>query len=526
VRSCYRSKWRLIRGEADLREGFVWFCPPSTPFYPGLHNLGSRDWTSDEREPQPPLGEYSGARQWYRGDPPTRRPVPILVGSRDCIENGDEPGLPVVPDKSAFCGEILPPACYAPEDSIEALTNPADCVFGKLSADILTAAYTDLPAAEALVTALLGPAAVVSSFSQPDAFTPAGVIAVVGDTAVLWLTGTTNHDQLAAQIFYAGFGPIDIGLYSTSGLYEAAALLIADQLNAAGAGAAARVVLVGHSFGGAVCMVLAAKMHLANPDRHVEILTLGAPKAGDDRLAELTRIFFQVHYATARDPIPFMPPRGVNFAALIPFIGPVLALFWPEFERTNVVKMITQDGLFIDERTDTLPDDLISVATLAIAANVDVPAFRDHQVDWYAYWLCKACPCVPRPCVAPAEPVLGFRIELDMLFFDQGAGPESLSIADNIMTATAFFPGGKPSTWQVTIPFIAHAVIEATIDGGDNYTSFRVFVEPVPVSPLWLCFWDFSAAEVMAGITTSDPPDTFNDTFIFLSSLIVLPNLV
>lgn len=490
-----------------------------------MHNLGSRDWTSDERVPWPKLGEWEGARKWYRGDPPSRRPLPVLVGSRACIEHGDEPDLPLVPDKSAFCGEILPSACYAAEDTIEALTNPADCVFGKQSADIIAAAYTDLAAAVALVTALLGPDAVVSSFPQPDVFTPSGVIAKIGDTVVLWLTGTSSHDQLAAQIYYAGFGPINIGLYSTSGLYEATALLIADQLNAAGAGAATRTVLVGHSYGGAVCMVLAAKMHLAGPERHVEILTLGAPKAGDDRLAELTRIFYQKHYANENDPIPFMPPRGVNFAGLLPFIGPVLALFWTEFERASTVTVITEDGLFIDERTDLLPDDLMTVATLAIAANVALPHFKNHQIDWYSYWLCKACPCVPRPCVPPAEPVLGFMVELDMLAFDQGAGAEVLTVPITTLTATAFFPSGKPSTWGVTIAGVGTVGIEATVDGGDNYTSFRVTTDPDPVSPTWLCFWDFSAAEVISGIDTSDPPDTFNDTFISLGSLIVLPNL-
>lgn len=530
VRSCYKSKWRLTRGADTLRDGFYWFCEPETPFYPGLHQLGSRDWTSDERVPEPLLGEYWGDRKWYRGDAPARRPLPVLVGSPDCIKNGDEPGLPIVLDRSAFCGQILPPACYSPESEILHLTNPLDCVFGKNSADIINLAYTDLPAAAAAVEAILGPTAVVSTFSQPGPFVPAGVIALIGTTAVVWLTGTTTFEQAAAQALYFGFGLVNLGLYSSSGLYEAAAFVISDQLTAASGAGATRVVLCGHSFGGAVCMVLAAKMRLANPARDVEILTLGAPAPGDERLIDLIDTMIQMHYCNERDPIPLLPPSGVEFAFLFPIIGALLALSWNAFARPPRVRMITQDGTFTTVLTDNVPDDLITIAATAIAAAQDVPIFKHHGVDWYAYYLCLGCPCVPRPCVPPDDPGVGFNLELDALAFTFLGVAGVLTIPPTDLLPTAFFPDGKPSTWQAVLPGVATATITAAQDAIGNYTSFSVFTEPDPVDPLWICEWDFTAAEILAGIDLSTFPDSFSapnvgDGVTSLGSLVIVPTI-
>lgn len=472
------------------------------------------------------MGEYSGARSWYRGDPPARLPLPVLVGDPDCILNGESPGLPIIPDASPFCGKILPDPCYSVESEIIARTNVLDCVFGKNSADIIGLAYTDLAAAESAVQDLLGPTATVSSFPQPTPLVSAGVIAIIGTTAVIWLTGTTNFQQLALQAFYFGFGPINQGFYSTSAIDEAAAVAIAGQMALAGVDPLGRIVFAGHSFGGAVCMVLAAKMRVANPTCNVELLSFGAPKPGDQRLIDLTTALLQVHYADERDPIPYMPPRGVTFAALVPFLGPVLSLFWPMFARVPIVKTVTRDGQFIDERTADLPEDLMFAASLAIAAGLDAPAFKDHLIEWYAFYLCQACKCVPRPCVEPPIPVVGFSVELDALAFDQGSGPEVLTIPASVLIPVGFFPDGKVQTWTVLVAGVGRITIEATEDLAGNYTAFRVTTDPDPTPPTWLCFWDFSLVEMQAGIDTSDPPDSFADTFISLNSLVVVPSFL
>lgn len=66
VRTCFYSRFRLP-GHEDLVDG-VWFdAEPGAPFAEGGTYVGSRDWTSDHRDPWPEFGEYEGARTYYPG---------------------------------------------------------------------------------------------------------------------------------------------------------------------------------------------------------------------------------------------------------------------------------------------------------------------------------------------------------------------------------------------------------------------------------------------------------------------------
>jgi len=373
--------------------------------YPGMHNLYSRDWTSDDQPAEPPLGEWSGERERYSGKPPLRVPLPIRIGSADCIANGEKPGLAIV-ERSALCARVSPDACYAAAQLFLDKTDVLSCVFAKISVDIINTAYASVMDAADEVQAFLGPDAVVTPFEQANDLTPAGVVAIINDTALMWITGTTNFNQLAVQAFYFGFGPINQGFYSASGIYESAALSIGGQLGAVGGGVVSRVVLMGHSFGGAVAMVLATKMKLAGPStRQVEVLTFGAPKPGDRRLHDIIANVRQNHYVNQEDPIPLMPPEGLTLAALWNLVPDFLVGTWGTFVRPPNLQMIFPDGRITDVAAEDLPDGTIYALGLLISQGLDAPAFKDHATDWYSYYLCNACKCVPRPCVPPPDVV-------------------------------------------------------------------------------------------------------------------------
>lgn len=90
LRSCYSSAWRLIEGSDLETPGRFVFCPEETPHYPGWHNLGSRNWTSDEREPEPALGEVSSYKQrWFRGAGPAPFPSAVLIGNAQGVIAGE-----------------------------------------------------------------------------------------------------------------------------------------------------------------------------------------------------------------------------------------------------------------------------------------------------------------------------------------------------------------------------------------------------------------------------------------------------
>jgi hypothetical protein len=90
LRTSYESEWLLFRGRADRTRGRYVRLPQDAPHYPGLHNLGSRVWTSDERDPQPELGECNDTRhRYYNGAPAGIIPPAGLIGNADCIANGE-----------------------------------------------------------------------------------------------------------------------------------------------------------------------------------------------------------------------------------------------------------------------------------------------------------------------------------------------------------------------------------------------------------------------------------------------------
>jgi hypothetical protein len=98
LRSCYRSRWQLAPPPAPPVDGGYYRSPAGTPVYPGLHLVGSLNWTNDEREPPPTLGELSGGKRPYsKGAPLVTPPPPILVGSAECVQSGDRFPPPVVP---------------------------------------------------------------------------------------------------------------------------------------------------------------------------------------------------------------------------------------------------------------------------------------------------------------------------------------------------------------------------------------------------------------------------------------------
>jgi len=426
------------------------------------------------------------------------------VGDPTCISHGESPGTPATLNVSAECSKVLPDACYGIEEEIFSKTNVWDCVFAHLTARVIDAAYTDLADAAAIVAAYMPPGTVVSTFEQPDALIPAGVIATISDTVVLWLNGTTNYQQLAGQGLYFGLGPVDQGAYSASVLDENAAMAILDILNARGLGGAERIVLAGHSYGGAVCMVMAARMITANPNRNVEILTLGAPAPGDDRLQHLIELLAQRHYATERDPIPYLPPGSFAFPWLLPIVGLLLISQWAKFARTPKIRQITQDGRFIDARTSDLPDDFLNVSALAIAAGFDLPNFKDHRTDWYAYYLCLACKCVPRPCPPPGGELIGFDFILEGLRWTDGVVEHVENFAANLLYRADL------DVWVNSLDVGVNQVqITPLRDGFGNFESFIVQFDSrfFEFSPSFR--WEFPSEEMLVGIDTTSNPEEY-----------------
>ena len=153
LRSCYESTWRLFSNDPRTTAGRYYFSDPDAPHYPGLHNFGSRNWTSDEREPPPALGETDQIHRPYsKGGLPIPRPPAVRLGDQACIEQGERFPLPMLDrffvagiDSRCYPIGLAPPApsdlcsCSAVDStsSIPILIDTAPCSCSTVAAGLL-----------------------------------------------------------------------------------------------------------------------------------------------------------------------------------------------------------------------------------------------------------------------------------------------------------------------------------------------------------------------------------------------------
>lgn len=420
VRSCFTSKWKLFRGSPRLRAGYYYFAAHGTPHYPGTHNLGSRDWVSDNGFEDALLGEWAGSRAYYRGDPPEVIPLALLVGDKDCIKKGENPELPGFPDSCERGGILLPLPCYSKIALLEKKTNVWDCAFAFKLANILATQYDDVVEAGTQLADFLGEDATVTPFPQVGTLIPNCLVAVDLNLCLVTITGTTNFQQLALQGLYFGLGPSSQGSYSASQLYEDAATQMAYRITAAGGAECTRFVLVGHSYGGAICHVLAAKIRVNNPSRRVELVTFGSPKPGDDRLRDIVLPMKQTNWVNEGDPVPYLPPVGATFAELSGLVPLLLFGFWRTYERPGSVVVLDADGTI--ERTDSakIEDSILLAVMVTIAASGTPEPFSAHKLSHYATRLRAGCMHIcgdtPPPIITPADFFYGH------ITYDDGSG--------------------------------------------------------------------------------------------------------
>lgn len=458
----------------------------------------------------PLLGEWDGPTEWDNGLPPSPLPLPVLVGSPDCIEFGDRPPDEPFDAQPAFTSESYPAACWSAFREQVLAFDIGECSTVVPFAQTVALLYDSSTNARIFLASLLGANYTLTDTVNPAGLVPGDVIAI-GPKVLVVLAGTSNFQQLALQGLYLATGIVDFGAFSTTFANMNAALTIEGRILAAGVGAQEEFWFVGHSFGGAIAQVLGARMRLNRPNVKVNVLTFGSPAAGDRRLVNLLAGGRQRHFCNDTDPVPGLPPRRFNLDELLSVLGVPLENLWSRLHPPPNRVLLFDDFSQADSGDEFLDFALTSTLASLIAAAVALDPFAVHAMTEYLLRVTVGCR-------GPVEPVIGlrFRVIVDQLAYTDGA--PFLATFDEILTPNPFIPGN----W-ITDPIIAGAVdVTAITDDDGNWTSMIVVFFPQLALPFTDNFlWQFAAADMLAGFTTQLFPNPD-----FTSGLCVVTGLV
>lgn len=250
-------------------------------------------------------------------------------------------------------------------------------------AAVLEKQYDAGPGAASLLQSILGATAVLTTVENSSSLIPGTIFAKAPHYQLIVISGTSNDDQLYAQVIYSVLPPIPFGPYSTSAFWETAATAVHVRLMAQGLDSTLPVYLVGHSYGGVLASILAAKYRLGQPGRRIELLTYGSPKPGGQDLADLLATTNNRHFANRGDPAPVMPPDVDDLVGMVTLIGPLLFLAWSRWVIPRNQTIIEEDGTLLDSQESTLNfSDLFAAVGLALLS-LPQPFVQAHQAGEY-----------------------------------------------------------------------------------------------------------------------------------------------
>lgn len=405
LRSCYQSKWSLLKGQGrPLTPGRYYFSPQNTPFYAGISRLSSRNWYDRNAIIGESLGEdLDAAHVWDNGAMPPIMPGLFAVGSAQCLSDGEEAkdavqGTDLVGGFAANCF-VSPPILTDPWPAVSAYDS---CSIQAAYAKMISWTYLGLDSrTDALLELMLGPSYTISHFAESGSF-PASVIAVSPEATVVVLTGTSSFQQFALQAAYALVPPTNQGIFSTLPAWYLASTNLHFQLLTALANPTGPIYFAGHSYGAALCMILAARYRAANPDRLIRFCTYGMPKIGDRRLSDILRQTQGISLCNTNDIVPTLPPNANLVAQLITFLGVPELLTWPPWLSGPNTQRMEGGGEIQPDANPSLDFYTAFAFAVDVLGSIPYPSISEHVIDEYFKRILTRCPLPEWP-LTPAE---------------------------------------------------------------------------------------------------------------------------
>jgi hypothetical protein len=219
--------------------------------------------------------------------------------------------------------------------------------------------------------------------------------------------------------------------------------VIKSTLGAKGISLPPSVVIVGHSYGGAIAEVLLADLASGSTGTQFQLLTLGAPRAGDTTLTAVIAPWPQLRIMNYDDTVPFFPPHFDEAPIGTFAIGFLAAYQLSQYVQTGGGAILTFDGLLVPATLPVIIAPIADVTLLAWALDANSFLSNGHFYRTYLQRLGLFNQPIPGPQVsAPA----GLKGELEPALtpqvFNLGpvAGPAVMGASDIMATISVYIP--------------------------------------------------------------------------------------
>jgi pimeloyl-ACP methyl ester carboxylesterase len=439
---------------------------------------GSRSWNPESHALAQGLGERLDVPQkWNEGAAPAWPVRAVAVGSKDCIANGDliADGVPYA---ATFDGIIE--ACIIKQNPDDVLwTKVSDyqnCNVQRMYAFVILAmANDDGISVDRILRAFVGAGPVISFHKSDGVFN--GVCTVTSATWQLVLfDGTRNAQQFALQAFNAIAGPQDFGGISTNPFWFDASTVAMAKMIADGQAAGMRLMIAGHSYGGAVACLVAARNRQADELRKVVYMTFGCPKIGDMRFVNVLQTCTGICISNDGDIVTILPPDAKTLAPINPLFPALDLTVWARWHRPVPQALLYPDGHF--QPNAQVPTDTATMLALVadVIAQQSFDPVTQHFLVGYVGRLYARCP----DCCFPNEDPVCHEIQI--------ANPVlALTSAKRNPAGLIFRPG-------VTIPPLGTCLNPVLLSTGVLHTVF------IPFGIWWIAF-DVAALDWIADLT-------------------------
>jgi hypothetical protein len=470
-RSSYSSGWKLFRDNLEIvTRGRYYFAPDSTPCFPGVHNLGSRNWYDKNHIIEQGLGEdISTSPRWNAGQIPAAPPLPIVVGSLDCIRDGE------TIEHSIVASDLIDgfsPLCYGPEERLpiwREISAYARCVMQRFWATVICHCYNDdLANIEEIVSDLIGNIATIKLHKGNSVF-PTLVTIVTPEWSAIAYSGTSNFQQFALQALYSLAGPVNFGVLSTMPLWYDSATRGIQFLEDDGYVLGTPVFCCGHSYGAASALITAARIRAAHSTAFIRFLAFGCPKIGDLRLQTLISRCGGYSIENTGDIVTFVPFNELQIWAFLGIFNPLQLLLMTKWQSPPYRFLQHEDGRLLPREDDRVTSgDVGAVLTAAFNA-IQLSPILPHRIASYEARAKLRCNEVSWPI---NESVLA---DYDLCLEIDGKTCEaSITLETGVMHSLTAEPGSNWYKFVVDVAFHFATIAYPDFATSDTATAFSL----------------------------------------------------